>query len=239
MRVIGITDTMGPEAKFKMCSDWILNGIPDSSIIKLSCLHDNAEQLTQCHGLLLAGGNDVHPKFYHREDMLDTTEDVNEERDEFEIGLIRESLEREIPILGVCRGMQVFNVAMGGSLIPDIERAGYPSHRRGEGEGRRHPIRVEPRTLLQSIANTPAGNTNTSHHQAVEKLGTGLRIAARSDDGIIEALEWEDSSNRPFLMLVQWHPERMKDTQNPFAKNILGRFENATMQFQGVIRNKS
>jgi len=236
MRVIGITDNMGPEAKFTLYANWIQRGIPDVSIIKLSCLRNNADQIHQCDGMVLTGGNDVHPKFYHREDVLDILEDVNEKRDEFEMGLIHEALERELPILGICRGVQIFNVAMGGSLIPDIEHAGYSSHRRGDGDGRRHAVRVEPDTLLLSITHTLDGDTNTSHHQAVEKLGSDLRVAGCSVDGIIEALEWEHSSNRPFLMLVQWHPERMTDVENPFAKNILDRFEKETKQFRELAR---
>jgi putative glutamine amidotransferase len=178
-------------------------------------------EIARCDGLVIAGGGDVHPKFYGKQEAVDIAKDVRIGRDLFEFDVIREAMERNIPTLGICRGAQVFNVAMGGTLIPDIESAGHPSHRKGDAIERLHHVRVAARSRLAGIVGVESGEVNTYHHQAVEKPGNGLRVAATSDDGIPEALEWEDPAGRPFVLLVQWHPERMGDTESPFARNII------------------
>jgi putative glutamine amidotransferase len=132
-------------------------------------------------------------------------------------------MERGMPVLGICRGAQIFNVAMGGSLIPDIEAAGFMNHRRGDEPERVHGVHVMNGSILNGIVGVSAGTVNSSHHQAVDAVGRGLAVAARSDDGIIEALEWEDPAGRPFVLLVQWHPERMGDTAGPFSRNLVER----------------
>jgi putative glutamine amidotransferase len=78
-------------------------------------------------------------------------------------------------------------------------------------------------SILQEVVGVKEGNVNSLHHQAVDAVGRGLRVAARSDDGIIEALEWEDPAGKPFVLLVQWHPERMSDTAGPFSRNLVER----------------
>lgn len=221
---LGITDSMGSPEKFRLYTAWLLRAMPDASLVTMSCTLGNASALGGCDGLVVTGGDDVHPRFYGREDALSACVHPNEDRDTFEIGVIRTAVQAGLPLLGICRGLQITNVALGGTLIPDIEAAGYPTHRRGEPVERRHDIHVEGETLLGTITGTPGGNTNTFHHQAADRPGSGLRVSARSTDGIIEALEWERPGQRAFLLLVQWHPERMKDTDNPFCGAILDRF---------------
>jgi putative glutamine amidotransferase len=128
-----------------------------------------------------------------------------------------------MPVLGICRGAQVFNVAMGGSLIPEIETAGFRSHRLGDDPGGVHGVSVMDGSVLLGVVGVKEGTVNSSHHQAVDAVGRGLRVAARSDDGIIEALEWDDPAGKPFVLLVQWHPERMGDTAGPFSRNLVER----------------
>lgn len=222
--VLGITDNMRPLPVFEKYLRWIRHLAPDIEIIKLSCVLENASELEACHGVILSGGGDIHPKHYNAEETLPLVEEVHEMRDEFEFRVIDDTLRLGLPVLGICRGMQLFNVALGGTMIPDLEKAGYRSHRKGHEAERLHPVIVETDSVLFSIVGTSAGEVNTIHHQAVDRLGLGLRVSARSDDGVIEAMEWEDPTRKPFLQLVQWHPERMSDTNKAFSRNILERF---------------
>jgi putative glutamine amidotransferase len=220
--VLGITDNRRPS--FENYLRWIQHAAPDAKIVKLSYGLGNADAITQCDGLVLTGGGDIHPKYYNREDALGLMEDVDPSRDEFEFELVRNALDHEVPILGVCRGMQLFNVAMGGSMIPDVQRAGYSNHSKSAQGDRSHAVWVHHNTILHSLVCTDSGEVNSSHHQAVDRVGNGLRVSARSEDGLIEGLEWTESEHRPFVLLVQWHPERMKKTESPFAKGILQEF---------------
>lgn len=223
--VIGITDTLNK--KFDFYVSWLRRVARDAEIIKLSHEEKNARELKKCSGLILTGGHDIHPKFYGREDYLKLLDkdDINEKRDAFEIKLVHEAIERKLPILGICRGLQLFNVAMGGSMIPDVESEGYEPHTKTrDGKDRRHPIAIERGTMLHWILETTKGEVNTAHHQAVDAIGSGLRITAKSPDGIVEGLEWEEAERKPFLQLVQWHPERMSDFQNPCSRNLLEHF---------------
>lgn len=223
--IIGITDTLNK--KFDFYVTWLRRVAPDAEVIKLSHEEKNAHALSRCEGLILTGGHDIHPKLYGREDYLTLLkkEDINEKRDTFEIALVREALKRNLPILGICRGMQLFNVATGGSMIPDIVSEGYSDHAKTtQGKDRRHKVSIEKGTILHWIVETTKGEVNTAHHQAVDVLGDGLRVTARAPDGIIEGLEWQEPEGKPFLQLVQWHPERMSDFQNPCSKNLLEHF---------------
>jgi putative glutamine amidotransferase len=112
---------------------------------------------------------------------------------------------------------------MGGSLFPDIETAGFVSHRPGEEPGKLHGVKITKGSVLGGITGVAEGAVNSSHHQAVDAVGRGLCVAARSDDGIVEALEWEKPAGKPFVMLVQWHPEKLNEGSAPFSKNLIER----------------
>jgi putative glutamine amidotransferase len=223
--VIAITDTHSK--KFDFYVEWLHRVAQEAEIMKFSYKEDNAKELKKCGGLILSGGGDVHPKLYGRDDYLKILDkkEINIERDEFEFKLVREALKKEMPVLGICRGLQVFNVAMGGSLIPDVESEGHKNHSAmKDGRDRRHEIKIEKGTTLHWIVESAKGEVNSAHHQAVDRPGDGLRVTAKSPDGIVEGLEWEESQTRPFLQLVQWHPERMSDFNNPGSKNLLEHF---------------
>ncbi len=223
--IIGITDTLNK--KFDFYVSWLHKVAPLAEFIRLSPEERNARDLKKCEGLILTGGHDVHPRFYGREDFLQllNKEDINEQRDEFEFKIIQEALKANLPILGICRGMQVFNVAMGGSMIPDLKSEGYSDHTKTkDGKDRRHKVQIEKGTILHWIVETTKAEVNTAHHQAVDAIGGGLRVTATAPDGIVEGLEWAESPSKPFLQLVQWHPERMADFQNPCSKNLLEHF---------------
>jgi putative glutamine amidotransferase len=226
--VVAVTDTMRPLPVFERYVRWLDRDGGGLQVKKLSHLLDNRSELESCDGLILTGGGDVHPRYYNRADTIADVEEVNEQRDEFEFAVIDDALHLGIPILGICRGLQVFNVARGGSLVTDIEQAGYPSHRNGEYRERQHRINVSEGTLLRTMVGVSNGEVNTVHHQAADRIGFGLRVSARSEDGVIEALEWEDA-DRAFLMLVQWHPESMTDFGSPFSANIRKQFVAAAL----------
>jgi putative glutamine amidotransferase len=161
-------------------------------------------------GLLLSGGPDLAPEAYdaqpHAE--LGTTEPG---LDAFEYEIVREALGIGLPILGICRGAQALNVACGGTLhqhLPDVVGDAV-MHRQCE-DGRRptHPVDIVPGSRLARILGTTHLAVNSFHHQAVDRLGAGLRVGARSPDGTIEAVE---DPTRPLVLAVQWHAETLAD----------------------------
>jgi putative glutamine amidotransferase len=154
---------------------------------------------------------------YGKEDQIDLVEEVNEARDSFEFGVIERALERELPILGICRGMQIMNVFLGGTLIVDLPKAGCENHVERETFDNRHGLNVDPTSLLAVITGSDGKKVNSIHHQAVDQLGKGLMISSKSEDGVVESLEWILKDRMPFLLLVQWHPERMEDFDNPYS----------------------
>jgi putative glutamine amidotransferase len=222
---IGITDTL--TKKYDFYVEWLRKVAKHVDVIKLSHKADNAKDLKKCDGLILTGGGDIHPKFYGRDDALKILDkkEINVERDEFEFKIVKDALKKEMPILGICRGMQVFNVAMGGSTIPDVEAEGYENHGKTKtGNDRRHEVKIEKGTTLHWIIEATKGEVNTAHHQAVDRIADGLRVTAMSPDGIVEGLEWKDGDGKPFMQLVQWHPERMDYFNNPCSRNLLEHF---------------
>jgi len=217
---LGITDNLRPKPVFDNYLRWIKRIDPNVEFVKLSYHFKNEEMTGNVDGLVLTGGGDVHPALYGVSEAIDRVEEVNELRDAFEFKVIEKALEREIPILGICRGMQVMNVYLGGTLIIDLPIAGYDDHATHDGQEFCHPLAIDPHSMLGSIIGPNPHKVNSIHHQAVDQLGKGLKVVAKSDDGITEALEWVLKDRMPFLLLVQWHPERMVDFDNPCSRNV-------------------
>ena len=164
------------------------------------------ELLDVIDALILPGGGDVDPAHYGGV-RHDANYGISSERDGFELALARAALaRRDLPILCVCRGMQLLNVALGGDLVSHIpDRYGEKiAHRHPELKPVVHAVRIDPASRLGKILGATELTVHSVHHQAVGRLGTGLRAVAWSDDGVIEAIE---SANHRFLMAVQWHPE--------------------------------
>jgi putative glutamine amidotransferase len=170
-----------------------------------------ASLLDRLDGLVMTGGGDLHPETLgtathgHMYSMC-------EERDHFELTLIRSALARSLPTLAICRGMQVLNVALGGDIhshLPD-EMGEEVAHRKSQTEPTDHPVQLEAGSALTTLFGCEAlGRVASWHHQAVRRLGEGLRPAAHAADGTVEALELEGA---PWLQAVQWHPELELDS---------------------------
>lgn len=220
--VIGITDC----SKFVMYKNWIENE-SGTEVVRLSHHENNVADIEQCDGIILSGGEDVHPRFYNRMEYLGYCHEIDEPRDEFEWKVLEHTESKKLPLLGICRGLQMANVYFGGTLIPDIPSFGKFNHSRFPDKDRAHTILVDPYSELYKIAGTQTGEVNSAHHQSVELVAKGLVSNALSPDGVIEGIERKDKEGKPYLQLVQWHPERMTDLGNVFSKNIKASFLNA------------
>ena len=176
--------------------------------------------LDLCDGFLLSGGHDIHPSYYG-EEKQECCATPAAPRDEQESFLTPKMLETKKPLLAICRGIQVLNVFCGGTLYQDIHAQGVTEkpHRQADTP-EAHTVTPIAGTLAADILGTDPIAVNTLHHQAIKDLGAGLRVAAYSDDGLIEAVDMPD---RPFTLGVQWHPE-MLAANNPAQMEIFRRF---------------
>jgi putative glutamine amidotransferase len=172
------------------------------------------DYLEICDGLLFSGGGDVDPVHWG-ENARRRLGQINPLRDAFELELARQALTADVPVLGICRGCQVLNVAAGGSLLQDIQ-----SHLLHDQNAPRdypiHAIVVEKGSLLQKVLHSQEIRVNSFHHQAVKDPGRGFKISAWAPDGVIEAIE---SSKHRWVLGVQWHPECMPDE---FSQRLFG-----------------
>jgi len=183
-----------------------------------------ARALDAVSGLVLTGGEDVAPRRYgeapHR--ALGT---VNEGRDEWELALVAAARSRGLPMLAICRGIQVLNVALGGALLQDIPSQ-CPSalpHAPSNGRSARvHDVHVAPGTRLADALHVQRLAVNSSHHQAISRVAHGLRVSARAPDGIIEAAEWD--ADDWWAVGVQWHPEELIDTREEWDRGLFAAF---------------
>jgi putative glutamine amidotransferase len=164
-------------------------------------------------GLLLSGGADVHPRFYGQaiDDGIRETLTIDDARDALEMPLARRALHDDLPILCICRGAQVINVAAGGTLWQDLSLAGIsPPHHNQDGRlsywEYGHEVRVDARSRLETLVGAGTVGVNTYHHQAVADPAPGFVVTARAADGTVEGIE---STAHRFVVGVQWHPERL------------------------------
>jgi putative glutamine amidotransferase len=176
-------------------------------------------------GVVLGGGPDVDPARYGREIKPDANVEIDPDRDSTDFAAFEKARQEEVPVLGICRGMQLVNVALGGTLHQDI-----PSERPSEivhevpgqhPERRDHKVAVEPGTRLSEIARAAEIDVNSRHHQAVERLAPGIEVSAVAPDGLIEAFE----SASPWLLAVQWHPENL--LEDPASRRLFAEFARA------------
>jgi putative glutamine amidotransferase len=174
-------------------------------------------------GLLLMGGTDVNPQRYG-ETAQPETDQPDDERDELELQLIDDAIEKDVPIFAICRGLQILNVYHGGTLIQHLSSAERHSSEVRNPAVPVHEVAIEPGSLLADIAGASSWQVNSRHHQAAAEIGAGLRVSARdSEDGTVEAVERPD---KRFVVAVQWHPEDQVGG-NPEQLKLFRRFAQA------------
>lgn len=165
---------------------------------------ENKLSLDGFDGLLLMGGSDVNPARFGGTARAET-DPPDDERDEVELALIQEAMERDAPIFGICRGLQILNVYHGGTLVQHLEAVARHDPEKDDHSGPAHEVAFVPKSKLAEIAGAATWQVNSRHHQAVLKLGSHLHVAARDlEDGTVEGIERHD---KRFLVAVQWHPE--------------------------------
>jgi putative glutamine amidotransferase len=176
--------------------------------------------LDRVHGLILIGGGDIDPASYGAAPH-DTIYNLDNDRDACEFALAKSALERKMPLLAICRGMQVVNVVLGGTLhrhLPEVYGEKV-AHRLPPRETTRHPVDIAADALVAGAMGGTRVDTVSWHHQAVDRLGEGLHPVAWSEDGVVEAMELEDNPN---LLAVQWHPE-LSAAEDPAQQGLFDR----------------
>jgi len=198
-------------------------------LVELNFERNNLEDVHTCDGFVLTGGVDIHPDLYEG-DLLyaHRPEDFHEARDRFESEVYLHARAHRLPVLAICRGLQLINILEGGKLIQDMDE-GNDTHKKSEAD-KIHGIDITPGSLLGSVTGVIKGTVNSAHHQCIDPryLAPGLVVSATADDGTIEGVEYRDPSNKGFLLCIQWHPERMpaKET-SPLSLHIKKAFLNA------------
>jgi putative glutamine amidotransferase len=183
-----------------------------------------AESVERCDGVLMTGGDDIDPKLYAKKlpaKLAKTVGPLDPDRDQWEPAMIEETMRRKKPFFGICRGHQMLNVALGGTLVVDIASQ-VPkalNHRRMDKKMEQvHEVTITGDSMLRRIAGLETLGVNSTHHQAIGRLADKLRAVATSQDGVIEAVELKEAANKPFLLAVQFHPERLIDRNAVFLQ---------------------
>lgn len=241
--VIGITSTdntslLGITKRHLFYKNWLLRGKSHLEIILLDENLGNFSEVHRCHGIVFSGGvTDIHPKWYGgKENYPLSPTDFNLKRDNFEKDLF-ETAKNKIPILGICRGLQFINVLQNGTLVQDLGEPLNSIHRTENSmiADKAHHVRILPNTLLSKIVATDKGKVNSAHHQVISQLGNHLVANAYDEQHeIIEGIEWDDTTRFPFMLAVQWHPERMirlGEENNVLSKNIRTAFIDAILKY--------
>ena len=228
---IGITNT----SKVERYAMWFTSTDLDDDI-EIKIITNGSDDYKECSGILLTGGIDVHPEMYDGEEDYPNADIHDKDRDEFEQEAYEYAKKNRIPILGICRGLQLVNVVEGGTLIQDLGN-GNDVHKKGE-EDKIHPVVISQGSLLAEIVGKSQGNVNSAHHQAADPAAIGRQLTVNAVTeaggiGVVEGLEFKDRRDKGFMLCVQWHPERMQDKEeSPFSKNIKEAFLRAVRAYE-------
>ncbi len=214
----------------------------DVELVELSFVKNNVADVFTCDSFILTGGVDVDPSLYNGNKIYNNQPSSYQiERDNFEKIIFEYAQTRSLPVLAICRGMQLVNVLHGGKLIQDLDELNI-THRKDGDIDKQHEVNIEQKTLLSQITKSQKGNINSAHHQAINKnnLGENLLINAFAKDGTAEGMEFKNKTNKAFMLCVQWHPERIiNKEENVFSINIKKRFleetRNSTMKKLSII----
>lgn len=197
-------------------------------LVELSFEKRNVEDIAGCNGFILTGGVDIHPSFYKGQTgYLNSPEAFEEERDQFESKIYRYSQDHKLPLLAICRGMQLVNVMHGGGLIQDCG-VGNTTHKKDTNEDKRHEVTIAPGSLLSQIVGETSLEVNSAHHQVIDPSAIGENLmpnAVSKNDSFIEGIEFKNKRGKAFMLGVQWHPERIENKHtHPLSENIKQRF---------------
>lgn len=213
---------------------WLRRYDKDLDIVDLFAMtRDSAlKVLKTCDGLVLTGGADINPGRYNKE--YDTARcEIENIRDTLEFALIKEAENLKMPVLGVCRGLQLLNVAFGGTLIVDIPSDYGKSviHELPNPDSCFHSVNISENSLLYKIFGKKDAVVNSNHHQGIAQLSDSFKVTARTPDNLPEAIEWKNPDNKPFLLAIQWHPERL-DSNSMMPKVIAEEFLKEVKKFE-------
>lgn len=229
---IAVTDT-GRPLKQQLYRDWLQSFAPDAELVNVS-YRTGEQDLHGFDGLVLTGGEDIDP-LLSKAHPAELVEEIDRKRDDAEFRFLEDAMRQRMPILGICRGLQVTNVFLGGTMIADLPNAGFRPHTAPkDAPVMYHPVLAAERSLLHEITGTMNGTANSYHHQAVKDCAEELIITGRSDDGVAEAMEWKVKEGRSPMLLVQWHPERMMEGNNPFTASVGEFFFREAMKFNST-----
>ena len=187
-----------------------------------------ADVVARVDGVVLTGGEDVAPHRYGAPPHP-STDPPHETRDASEIALIAAARAAKLPVLAICRGLQIMNVALGGTLVQDIpsERGSSTVHTRSDARATRvHDVRITAGSRLAEALGATTLTVNSSHHQAIDRPGSGLKINATAPDGVIEGAEWTDFHDW-WMLGVQWHPEELTETPEGWDRALFLAFREA------------
>ena len=222
MRLIGLTPTLDDHTgQITVNQDYLDSVARSGALPMLLPLTDHEaaweEMLRRIDGLLLIGGGDVEPAEYG-EEKLPFCGETTPLRDKMELYLCRRALEKDLPILAICRGHQILNCALGGTLYQDIaaqygDALKHPCYQQKKDQV--HAVTAEKDSLLYKITGMETMRVNSRHHQGIKDLGRGLRVNARAEDGLIEGVEYP---GKKFVLGVQWHPESLSDYREEAQK---------------------
>lgn len=188
---------------------------------------DAHEMLDGMDGLLLTGGEDVDPQRYGARPHP-ALGDVHSRRDAFELALVRAARTRGLPTLAICRGVQVANVALGGTLVQDLPSEWPNALPHESGRGRRdrtHAVTITAGSKLARACGAPEISVNSMHHQAIARVADGLTATGLAPDGVVEGVEW--SGDDWWMLGAQWHPEELVETTEPWDRALFSAFANA------------
>ena len=225
--VIGITSDIGKENNYKLNKNYVnavirAGGMP--IILSVGIENDVKQLSTMLDGLVLTGGGDIDPTLFNEEPhpSLGT---VSPSRDSVEIAMVHEMLSLDKPVLGICRGLQILNVAVGGNMYQDIHsqysRPGLQHAQKSPRNHQSHFVQMVKGSLLESITACNQIKVNSFHHQAVKDVPEPLIISGVASDGIIEAIE---STGHTFVLGVEWHPEELSEAGDVVSLRLFDRF---------------
>ena len=210
--IIGISGTHATGGATQMNATYIESVLRAGGVPVILPINDNPEVLKKMiasiDALIMTGGEDIDPLKYYNEEALPSQGEIDPERDAFDIAMIKLAIERGIPLLGICRGHQLINVACGGTLYQDIPsqiRTGVLKHRQQAPSWYgTHKVSLESGSILAKILGTNTVITNTFHHQSVKDVAPNFIVTGRTSDGVVEAMEMKGNAR---VFSVQWHPE--------------------------------